>query len=130
MVLPASGSGALAVARLSEVFRQAASSRIITSAHAINTGQLPDLRPPAEGGASDFYFAQADTPEQAVALQGPPPAPASIEVPPPSLDRLRVLRSVELDEAVLLVRMGLSNLAQDLLKEQAGRTNGKITVRP
>ena len=61
-------SGAIAVTRLTEVFRQAASSRIITSAHAINAGQLPDLKPPAEGGASDFYFAQAETPEQAVAL--------------------------------------------------------------
>lgn len=60
-------SGAIPVTRLTEVFRQAASSRIITSAHAINTGTLPDLRPPADG-SSDFYFAQADTPEQAVAL--------------------------------------------------------------
>ena len=37
-------SGAIPVARLTEVFRQAASSRIITSAHAIHHGQLPDLR--------------------------------------------------------------------------------------
>ena len=42
------GSGAVPVARLTEVFRQAASSRIITTAHAINAGQIPDLRPPAE----------------------------------------------------------------------------------
>ena len=61
-------SGAIPVTRLSEVFRQAASSRIITSAHAINAGELPDLRPPAAESSSDFYFAQADTPEQAVAL--------------------------------------------------------------
>ena len=60
-------SGAIAVSRLTEVFRQAASSRIITSAHAINAGHLPDLRPPADGD-SDFYFAPADTPEQAVAV--------------------------------------------------------------
>lgn len=61
-------SGALAVARLSEVFRQAASSRIITTAHAINAGTIPDLRPPPDGTPSDFYFLPADTPEQAVAL--------------------------------------------------------------
>ncbi len=61
-------SAAIPVTRLTEVFRQAASSRIITSAHAINAGQLPDLRPPAGEDASDFYFAQADSPEQAVAL--------------------------------------------------------------
>ncbi|MBM5818436.1 MAG: ATP-dependent RecD-like DNA helicase, partial [Cyanobacteria bacterium K_Offshore_surface_m2_239] len=61
-------SGALPVARLTEVFRQAATSRIITTAHAINAGTLPDLRPPADGTSSDFYFLPADTPEQAVNL--------------------------------------------------------------
>ncbi|MFM9101590.1 MAG: ATP-dependent RecD-like DNA helicase, partial [Cyanobium sp.] len=61
-------SGALAVARLSEVFRQAAASRIITTAHAINAGTIPDLRPPAEGTNTDFYFLPAETPEQAVSL--------------------------------------------------------------
>jgi len=61
-------SGSVAVARLTEVFRQAASSRIITTAHAINAGTIPDLRPPSEGGTTDFYFLPADTPEQAVAL--------------------------------------------------------------
>jgi len=61
-------SGALPVARLTEVFRQAASSRIITTAHAINAGTIPDLRPPSEGDTTDFYFLPAETPEQAVAL--------------------------------------------------------------
>jgi exodeoxyribonuclease V alpha subunit len=61
-------SGALPVTRLTEVFRQAASSRIITTAHAINGGNIPDLRPPAEGTSSDFYFLPAETPEQAVTL--------------------------------------------------------------
>ncbi len=61
-------SGSVAVARLTEVFRQAASSRIITTAHAINAGTIPDLRPPSEGGTTDFYFLPAETPEQAVAL--------------------------------------------------------------
>lgn len=61
-------SGALAVARLTEVFRQAASSRIITTAHAINAGTIPDLRSPPKGESSDFYFLPADTPEQAVRL--------------------------------------------------------------
>ncbi|MEB3331737.1 MAG: AAA family ATPase, partial [Synechococcaceae cyanobacterium] len=61
-------SAAIPVARLSEVFRQAAASRIITAAHAINAGTLPDLRSPPEGESSDFYFLPAETPEQAVAL--------------------------------------------------------------
>ena len=62
------GSGAVPVARLTEVFRQAASSRIITTAHAINAGQIPDLRHSADGSSSDFYFLPAETPEQAVNL--------------------------------------------------------------
>ena len=57
-------SGAVSVVRLTEVFRQAARSRIVGSAHRINRGAMPDLSRP--GGDSDFYFVQADDPETAV----------------------------------------------------------------
>src|SRR5262249_34525433 len=57
-------SGAVPVVRLTEVFRQAAKSRIIISAHRINQGSIPDLRPP--GADSDFYFVQANDPKTAV----------------------------------------------------------------
>ena len=57
-------SGAVPVVRLTEVFRQAAQSKIITSAHRINQGSLPDLSRPE--GDSDFYFVTADDPETAV----------------------------------------------------------------
>ena len=57
-------SRAVPVVRLTEVFRQAAQSRIITSAHRINQGSMPDLTKPE--GDSDFYFVQADDPEAAV----------------------------------------------------------------
>ena len=57
-------SGAVPVVRLTEVFRQAAESRIITSAHRINQGLMPDLSRPE--GATDFYFVEAETPEIAV----------------------------------------------------------------
>jgi exodeoxyribonuclease V alpha subunit len=57
-------SGAVPVVRLTEVFRQAAQSRIITNAHRINQGSMPDLRPPET--ESDFYFVQADDPEMAI----------------------------------------------------------------
>src|SRR5207247_8081262 len=57
-------SGIVPVVRLTEVFRQAAQSRIITSAHRINQGSIPDLSPP--GTESDFYFVQTDDPETAV----------------------------------------------------------------
>ena len=58
-------SGAVPVVRLTEVFRQAAQSRIITSAHHINQGSIPDLS--QRSTDSDFYFVQADDPETAVA---------------------------------------------------------------
>ena len=58
------GSGAVPVMRLTEVFRQAAKSKIITTAHAINAGRMPDLGKP--DGDADFYFISADDPEQAV----------------------------------------------------------------
>ncbi len=45
-------SGAVPVIRLTEIYRQGAQSRIITSAHRINRGYLPDLSRPE--GDSDF----------------------------------------------------------------------------
>ena len=59
-------SGAVPVVRLTEVFRQAARSRIIVNAHRINQGSVPDLAKPE--GESDFYFVPADDPETAVPL--------------------------------------------------------------
>src|SRR5438045_4213589 len=56
-------SGAVPVVRLTEVFRQAAESRIIVNAHRINQGLMPDLTS-AEGG--DFYFVDAADPEEGV----------------------------------------------------------------
>jgi exodeoxyribonuclease V alpha subunit len=56
-------SEAVPVIRLTEVFRQAATSRIITNAHRINQGLMPELTVP-EG--SDFYFIDAAEPEDAL----------------------------------------------------------------
>lgn len=53
-------SGAVPVARLTEVFRQAAGSRIITNAHRINEGHLPELTEGPE--ISDFYFVEREDP--------------------------------------------------------------------
>ncbi len=55
-------SGVVPVVRLTEVFRQAAHSRIITNAHRINEGQMPELA--AKGGESDFYFVEREEPER------------------------------------------------------------------
>ena len=55
-------SGAVPVLRLTEVFRQAAESRIIVNAHRINHGLMPDLA--ADTG--DFYFVNAVDAEEGV----------------------------------------------------------------
>jgi exodeoxyribonuclease V alpha subunit len=56
-------SGAVPVVRLIDVFRQAAESRIITNAHRINQGEMPETG--AREGASDFYFIEASEPDEA-----------------------------------------------------------------
>ena len=55
-------SGIIPTVRLTEIFRQAATSRIIVNAHRINKGEMP-LK--AEGTElSDFYFIPAESPEE------------------------------------------------------------------
>jgi exodeoxyribonuclease V alpha subunit len=56
-------SGAVPVVRLTEVFRQAAESRIIVNAHRINQGLMPDLAPVENG---DFHFVDATDAEAGV----------------------------------------------------------------
>jgi len=59
------GAGTVPVVRLTEVFRQAAGSRVVTNAHRINRGQMPDLEKTEE--PSDFHFIDAADPDTAVA---------------------------------------------------------------
>ncbi len=54
-------SQAVTVVRLTEIFRQAAESEIVTAAYAINEGRLPDLKTPE--GLGDFYFIESQEPE-------------------------------------------------------------------
>jgi exodeoxyribonuclease V alpha subunit len=56
-------SASVPVVRLTEVFRQAAESRIIVNAHRINHGMMPDLAPVESG---DFYFVDAADAEEGV----------------------------------------------------------------
>jgi exodeoxyribonuclease V alpha subunit len=53
-------SGVVAVARLTEIHRQAGSSFIVRAAHAVNHGELPASAPPNGG---DFFFVEADDPQ-------------------------------------------------------------------
>nr|HOP40493.1 ATP-binding domain-containing protein [Geobacteraceae bacterium] len=54
-------SGRVPTVRLTEIFRQAAASRIIVNAHRINQGALP-LKP-ENADLTDFYFIPAESPE-------------------------------------------------------------------
>jgi exodeoxyribonuclease V alpha subunit len=49
------------VTRLTEIFRQAASSKIIVNAHRINAGEFPDLSNDKKG---DFFFMQEEDPDK------------------------------------------------------------------
>ncbi len=59
------GSGSVPVARLIEIFRQAAQSQIVTNAHKVNSGHIPNLNV-TKGAETDFYFVEAHDPEDAV----------------------------------------------------------------
>lgn len=54
-------SGAVPVIRLTRIFRQAQTSRIVMSAHAVNAGRLPDL---SNGRETDFFFLREEDPEK------------------------------------------------------------------
>jgi exodeoxyribonuclease V alpha subunit len=60
-------SGVVPVARLNQVFRQAAESLIIQNAHRINRGEFPALIKPGLQ-ESDCYFIEADDPPRIVEL--------------------------------------------------------------
>ncbi|WPL23219.1 Exodeoxyribonuclease V alpha chain [Thiorhodovibrio frisius] len=57
------GSGVLPTVRLTEIFRQAQTSRIIVNAHRINAGLVPQVPNPPPSD-SDWYVIRSETPEQ------------------------------------------------------------------
>ena len=54
-------SGVVPIVRLTEIFRQAAKSHIITNAHRINEGKMPEFGDKTQ--ESDFYFVEREEPE-------------------------------------------------------------------
>ena len=52
-------SETLGYTRLTQIFRQAAHSKIVTNAHRINKGEFPEF-----AGGSDFKFVETDSPEE------------------------------------------------------------------
>jgi len=59
-------SNKISTTSLKEIFRQAASSKIIINAHKINQGIIPYLKNDPDK-LTDFYFIKADTPEEILA---------------------------------------------------------------
>ena len=55
-------SGVVPVVRLTEIFRQAARSQIVTAAYAINQGRMPRLTTTPDV-LTEFYFIEAEEPE-------------------------------------------------------------------
>lgn len=55
-------SGRVPTVRLTEIFRQAASSSIVVNAHRINAGE--PIETPEGAGLQDFYFIPAESPEE------------------------------------------------------------------
>ena len=58
-------SGRVETVALTEIFRQAQASAIVRAAHAVNSGQLPELKNPPD---SDFFFMRRRDPLTAVDL--------------------------------------------------------------
>ena len=59
-------SGAVPVCRLTHIFRQAAQSAIVINAHRVNQGHMPQWPRPGDKTETDFYFVEAQEPEEGV----------------------------------------------------------------
>ncbi|MEI8245921.1 MAG: ATP-dependent RecD-like DNA helicase [Lentisphaerota bacterium] len=60
--------GLFAVTHLSKIFRQGAGSQIITNAHNVNHGLMPELENPQKDVLGDFYWIEQDDPEKTIEL--------------------------------------------------------------
>ena len=95
------------VAHLDEVFRQAATSRIITNAHRINRGKMPEF--PEAGETSDCYFVESNDPVKAVNLVG-----KLIKKSIPQKFRFNPLEEIQILTPMQKGELGARNLNQTL----------------
>ncbi len=95
------------VAHLDEVFRQAATSRIITNAHRINRGQMPEF--PEAGKTSDCYFVESNDPAKAVDLVG-----RLVKQSIPKKFRFNPLEEIQILTPMQKGELGARNLNQTL----------------
>ena len=110
------------VVRLTRIFRQARSSRIITNAHRINEGRMPDI---SNGRNSDFFFTDMERmAERMSAGQGRVVEPAEaalhtiIDLVKNKLPRYYRIPASEIQVLTPMQRgiIGASNLNQELQK--------------
>lgn len=57
-------TGLIPTVRLTEIFRQAEASLIVTNAHRVNQGDFPLIDPPREGVEPDFFFIEREEPRE------------------------------------------------------------------
>ena len=100
----------IGVTRLTEIFRQAKGSKIITNAHLINQGEFPEIYTDEK---SDFHFIEAETPE---AIQQVILNLVSKEIPEKkhfhAIDDIQVLSPMK--RGIIGIEM-LNNVLQNLL---------------
>jgi exodeoxyribonuclease V alpha subunit len=101
-------SGKAHVTHLSQIYRQGAGSKIITNAHAVNAGRLPDLTPVPKNMLSDFYWIEQDDPVSVVETIG-------------KMVKLRIPQRFKFDpmrDIQVLTPMNRGNCGTKLLNEQ------------
>jgi exodeoxyribonuclease V alpha subunit len=113
-------SNAVAVARLTEIHRQAGSSWIVRAAHAVNRGEMPESAP--AGGAGDFYFVEADEPE---AITGVIKQMVTERIP--KKFGLDPIRDVQVLTPQVKTVLGATNLNKEL--QSALNPDGNLEVR-
>ncbi len=100
-------SKALAVARLTEVHRQAESSWIVRAAHAINRGEEPPSAPAGSDG--DFFFVEANEPESVIQK-----IVAMVRDRIPAKFKLDPFRDIQVLSPQVKTVLGVTNLNREL----------------
>lgn len=106
------------VVRLTQVFRQAAQSRIVQAAHRINEGNFPELE---HRDGSDFYFISSEDPEATV--------PKVVELVKERIPRkfgFDPVRDIQVLCPMLRGTLGARNLNLELQKALNPQPSGKV----
>ena len=106
--------------RLTEIFRQAAASKIIVNAHRINHGQMP--LPHEQDKTGDFYFIPAETPEEihAILLR-------TVTQRIPKRFGLNPMRDIQVLTPMNTGGLGARSLNLDLQQQLNGSSEPKVT---